>query len=289
MRIVGLFSLATGAFVAAAMASLGVGEPPLFFQLWWALRPGDIVLGDRYFGSYHTLARLFRSGMDGVFRLHQCRKSDFRKGHRLGPDDHLVEWRRGQKPKWMGQEVYDLLPESLRVRELRYRVQRKGFRTREVTVVTTLLDSEKYSAEAIAELYGFRWEIELNFRHIKTTMKMDILRSETPEMVRKEVWAHLLAYNLIRTVMWEAAHEHGVDCKRLSLKGTLDHLNNFAPLLIKSDYGKRQTLYEVLLSLVADGTVKERPYRVEPRVVKRRPKQYGLLNRPRAEMRRRAG
>ena len=286
-RIVGLFSLATGAAWDLLVGDWKTSELKMARQLYEKLEPQDILVGDRLFGSYADFFMLQTQNIDGLFRMHQRRKADFRQGKRLGKNDHLVTWTKPkQRPQGLPQDIYDQLPETLTVRELRHALQRKGFRTKQVTLTTTLLDSKAYPKDDLAELFGMRWSVELNLRHLKTTMGMDVLSTQTPQMVRKEIFCHLLAYNLIRSLMWEAAVQHNVSALHLSIQATIRHVLNFAPQLAQAGRHKRRTLYHTLLGLIAKEKTPDRSGRREPRVRKRRPKAYPLMNKPRKELRR---
>lgn len=284
-RIVGLFSLATGAIMDLAIGSLLVAEKTLFRRLWTYLRRGDVVVGDRHFCGYADIVLLLLMGVDSLFRKHQRRKDDFRRGQRLGPEDHLVTWTKGVRPDWMTPVQFAALPETLTLREVRFRVEVPGFRSKVITLVTTLLDPVAYPKEKLAELYRERWLAELDLRSVKITMQMDVLRCQKPQRIRKEIWVHLLAYNLIRTLMWQAAAREGRRPLRLSLKGTLQHLLSFTPLLAHTSGSKAKWLYRTLLRVVASEVLPDRPNRWEPRARKRRPKQYALLNQPRQILR----
>ena len=262
------------------------GENSLFRTLHNTLRNGDVVLADRYFSGWFDIALLRQQGVDVVIRKHQLRRTDFRLGVRLGPDDHLVCWRKPPRPDWMNHEQYATLPEVLTMREVRIHVTQRGFRPRSLVVVTTLLDSDQYPASEIAALYRRRWQAELHLRSLKIVLQMDHLRCKTPERVRNEFYMHLVAYNLIRELMATAAFRAGVSPWTISFKGALQTINNLAPLLTS-----RITTIEwceALLNAIATHEVGNRPDRVEPRVVKRRPKQYKHMRRPRREYRRRA-
>ena len=181
----------------------------------------------------------------------------------------------------MPKEIYDQLPPSLTIRELKCAITRKGFRTKKIILVTTLLDPVEYPKEELGQLFGLRWQVELDLRHIKTTMKMEFLNAESPQMVRKEIYAHLLAYNLIRTLMWEAGMRHGVDPLRLSFQATIQHLLNFIPQLVQAGRNKRRELTTILLGLIAGEKLSDQSGRCEPRVRKRRPKAFPLMQKPR--------
>ena len=228
-------------------------------------------------------------GIPLVTQLNKAlRKADFRKGKRLGKDDHLVRW---PKPhiREVGRAAQKAMPRFVTVREVRFPVEQAGFRTREIIVVTTLLDPLKYSKEDLAELYRARWHQELDLRSIKVTMQMDFLRCKTPELVRKEVWTHLLAYNLIRTVMAQAAEKHDVLPRTLSFKGALQTLEAFQPLIAyvgQRSPTYRHRLYQELLDAISVHRVADRPDRFEPRKKKRRRSPYDLLMKPRQEAKR---
>jgi hypothetical protein len=253
------------------------------------LEPGDVVLGDRGFCSYAHLALLVRRGLHGVFRVHQEQIVDFtpgRPGARVGSkdlpglprsrsvlaqgdSDQVVVWSKPKgKPSWMEAEEYATLPGEVTVRELRYRVEVPGYRVRAITLVATLLDAATYPASALADLYYRRWQVEVNFKHMKTSMKMDVLRCETVEGVLKELAVFALAYNLVRSAMVESARLRGVAPDRVSLVDAVRWL-----------IGVEEADVSVLV------VNPSRPGRVEPRVVKRRPKQYMRMTEPRPVLR----
>jgi hypothetical protein len=282
MRIVVVFSLAVGTILDVALGQYQgkrTGENSLFRTLCDLLRAGDVVLADRYFSGWFDLALLWQRGVHSVVRKHQLRRTDFRTGKRLGLNDHLVCWQKPQRPTWMTREQYQTLPDSLTLREVRVIVEQKGFRTREVIVVTTLLDPEKYSAAEIAKLYRRRWQAELNLRSLKIVMQMDHLRCKTPHRVRNELYMHLLAYNLIRKVMAMAASRAGVEPWTVSFKGALQTLGRMLPLL--ETKASIDDWCAALLHAIASHVVGDRPDRFEPRLKKRRPKQYKHLREPR--------
>ena len=209
-RLVALFSLASGAVMDMAVGPYrgkGTGEPSLFRQLLGRLQPESVVLGDRYFCSYWNMALLINRNVQSVFRLHQLRKADRRCGFRLGADDRLVTWQRPACPAWMTPQEYAEMPQELFVRLVWVRVRQRGFRVTELCLATTLLDPHEASAQELANLFRARWQAELHLRSLKSVLQMDVLRCKTPEMVRKELWMHLLVYNLIREVMAQAAGE----------------------------------------------------------------------------------
>lgn len=288
-RIVAVFCLATGAVLDAAIGKYHgkkTGENSLFRALHNLLQAGDVTLSDRYFAGWFDIALQRQRGAHVVVRKHQKRATDFRTGQRLGHDDQLVRWNRPQRPKWMTPAQYASLPAELVMRELRVRVAQKGFRSREIIVVTSLLDAETYTATNIADLYRRRWQAELNLRSLKSVMQMDQLRCKTPHRVRNEFFMHLVAYNLIRGVMAQAAAKKGVEPCQVSFKGALQTVHALLPLLatkIATD-----DWCDELLNAVASHVVGNRPDRIEPRLKKRRPKKYKLLQHPRAHYKKQA-
>jgi hypothetical protein len=287
MRWVALLGLATGAVLESAFGPYRgkeTGETALFRTLFAALRPGDIVVADRYYGSYWMVALLQRLGVDVAFRKHHKRHTDFRRGRRLGRNDHVVTWVKPSRPAWMDQSTYDALPETLALREVRGKVETPGCRVKELVIVTTLRDDDLYAIDDILELYHQRWHAELDLRSIKIQMKMDPLRCRTPEMVRKEIWAHLLAYNLVRQVMAQAARQHNTKPRHLSFAGAMHILNEFRALLLSSAADLPALAKNILAAIVCH-RVGNRPNRCEPRKIKRRWKTYGLLKKPRAQER----
>ena len=288
-KLVAMFCWASGAVLDVAIGPYRSNELSLWRQLWDQLRIGDVVVGDRFYGAYADLAQLTARQCDGVFRLRgtRARTIDFRQGKKLGKEDRLFVWTRPPvRPRTLSAREYAWLPVNLTVRVLRFHVPVRGFRSRTILVVTTLLDPLAYPLEEIAALYGDRWTVELRLREIKTTLQMDVLRTQSPEMVRKEILMHVLAYDLIRALMWQAAQEHGRPLHRLSFAGTMQHWQAIAPHLgLRRDKSQAVALYRLLLSWIASDLLPVRPGRVEPRAVKRRPKGYDLLNRPRKQMR----
>ena len=290
-RLGAVISLACGAVVNLGFgryAGKGQGEVSLLRRLWDVLAPGDVLLGDRLMSGWVGLHLLQERGVDTVCRLSAHRRADFRKGTRLGTDDHLVAWAKPTSIRSVDLPTYNALPDAIPVREVRFRVPQAGFRTRSVVVVTTLLDPEQASREDLASLYRARWNVELDLRSLKSTMQMDELRGQTPEVVRKEVWAHVLAYNLIRTVMAQAAARHGTPPRAISFTGAMQTLEAFEPLLAMGPTrpAERRALYHQVLDAIATHRVADRPDRYEPRRKKRRKDHYGWLNTPRAELKR---
>ena len=288
IRLVVLLTFATAALVGCAIGphqGKQTGEPALFRSLVGQLRRGDVVVADRFYCSYWLLALLRAAGADVCFRLHQRRKYDFRRGRRPGRGDHLVSWAKPARPGWMDEETYAALPEALTVREIRVVVNNPGYRTKEVVVATTLLDAAAYRKDDLGDLYHQRWHVELDIRSIKQTLKMDVLSCKTPAMVRKEVWAHLLAYNLARQALAQAALAGQVKPRQLSFAGAVQTLAAFRWVLLLRAGGQWPSLARLALLAIGTHAVGNRPGRCEPRKVKRRPKAYGRLTKPRAQER----
>jgi hypothetical protein len=283
-RILVVFSLAVGTVLEAAIGPYQgkqTSELALLRQIVGQFEPGDIALADRFFCSYWVIAELQRRGVDVVVRLHQRRTADFRRGRRLGREDHLVTWTKPREvPDWMSRAEYEAMPAQITVRELRIRVKDKTKRVRNLVVVTTLTDPKRYQSQELGNLFRQRWHAELDLRTLKTQMRMEMLRTKTPEMVRKEVAAHLLAYNLIRGMMAEAARTGRVKPRALSFMGALHTVRSFEevslydPVRIEADLPR-------LLQLIGKKRLEDRPDRYEPRAVKRRPKPHPLLRMPR--------
>jgi hypothetical protein len=287
-KMVAMFRWASGAVLDVAIGTYRRNELSLWRQLWAQLQAGDVVLGDRFYGAYASLAQLTDRGCDGVYRLwgSRTRSVDFRKGQRLGKNDGLFVWYRSpQCPRTLSREEFALLPASLTVRVLRFDTRVKGFRSRTILVVTTLRDSQQYPLEQIAALYRDRWTAELHIREVKTTLRMEILRGQSEDIVRQEIYMHFLAYNLIRALLWQAAQAHGQPPHRLSFAGTVQRLQAIAPYLwLFAGTSRAAQLHTWLLSWIARDVLPERPNRLEPRVLKRRPKPYKRLPHPREEM-----
>jgi hypothetical protein len=292
-RIAAVFSLACGAILDVGVcryAGEGQSELGMLRTLMGLFRLGDVVLADRLMCAWTEMVMLKQRGIDCVCRLSSHRKADFRRGKRLGEGDHVVVWPRPPKPRTIDREAFDALPDSLTVRECRVQVAQPGFRIKTLILATTLLDAGAFAKGDLAQLYRARWHAELDLRSLKQTLQMDVLRCKTPELVRKEMWAHVLAYNLIRTIIAQAASGHGLEPRSISFKGAVQVLEAFQPalaLLGERDPALRRALYEQLLKAVASQRVGDRPDRYEPRRRKRRPKPYDRLMKPRHEAKRR--
>jgi Transposase DDE domain len=281
-------TFATAALVGAAFgryAGKQTGETALLRQLFEQLRVGDLVVADRYHCSYFMIALLQQRGVDVAFRLHQLRQYDFDRGRRLGHDDHVVEWERPTCPAWMDAATYATMPATLTVREVRFAIDQPGYRTRTILVATTLLDERVYRREDIADLYHQRWQAELDLRSIKQTLGMATLVCKTPAMAAKELWAHLLGYNLARKVAAQAAWLAGLRPRQLSFAGVVQTLETFANLLLAVEPTNRRRVYRCLFRAIAAHRVGQRPGRVEPRRLKRRSDKYPMLHQPRGQAR----
>jgi putative transposase len=287
-RIVVIFSLAVGVAIDAAVGPYKgkrTGENNLFRSLLECFLPGEIALADGFYASFWDFALLSERKVDLVARAHHKRKVDFRSGLKLGQYDQVVRYfKPTQRPAWLDPAIYQRLPDSIPIRQMRYSVQQPGFRTRVITLATTLLDANLYSADELANLYRRRWQAELNLRSLKSHLQMEHLRSKKPDTVRKEFYTHLLAYNLIRGIILEAAVVAGVAPHQLSFKGALQSLGVFLGIVI-ADTRNVHRHYSALLWMIAAHRVADRPDRIEPRLIKRRPKPHKLLQEPRAAAR----
>ena len=283
MQICGLYSLASGAILKTVQAPWSANEVRLFKGLWPELQSGDILLGDRPFGAYALLALLPLRGIDVVSRLHQGRRFSRRQAKRLGPSQWLVTWSKPlQRPDYLTEAEWAEVPPQITVRIIHVRVQQNGFRTMELWLSTTLLDPITHPTELVADLYLRRWDMELCFRDLKTTMGMEELRCRTPAMAHKELLAFLVAHNLMRCLIAQAASAHKVCRTRISFKGAVDAARSFHQAMRLSRSQRHvQRLYRRLLEILARDLVPRRPGRLEPRAVKRRPKPYSRLTKPR--------
>jgi putative transposase len=288
MRACVILSLATACVIDAAFGPYSgkqTGEMALFRQLLDSFQAGDVAVFDRYYSSYTTLALLMLRDVDACARLHQSRPRDCRRGKRLGKYDRLITWERPKRPEWMDEATYETIPETLTLRMMRFNVVEPGCRTKSITIITTLVDAEEYSKEDIAELYGFRWNVEVDILHIKQTLNLDRLRCKTPAMVRKEFWTTLLAYNLIRRIICAAATEHGKLPRRISFTRTCTTILTAWSNLSLGLYSRKAL--ELLLKQIASLEVPDRPGRIEPRVLKRRRHCYPLMQEPRQKLKQR--
>jgi hypothetical protein len=289
VRLVGLFALACNVIVGVKWGPCHgkkTGETALLRDIFDQLRPGDVLVADRYYCSYFMIALLKQRGVEVVFHLHQRRRHAFGTGQRLGEEDEIVVWEKPtQRPEWMSEETYETLPDVLEVRIVGVTVNQRGFRTQHLRIATTLLDAVKYSAAAVAALYKDRWDVEGMIRTLKTYLNMEMLRCQTPAMVHKEIWAYLLAYNLTRKIMAQAALAHGYQPWEISFTQTLQALDAYRSALALATPEEANILGKQLLLGLTKVRVGQRPDRVEPRQVKRRPKPYQRLMKPRAEAR----
>jgi hypothetical protein len=288
VRLVGLFHLHNAVLIDWAEGSKHDHEAKLFPSLWKHLHQGDLLLGDRGFCSFAAMAALLQRGVDTLTRQHQALKLTFRSGKRLGHRDRLIEMNKPLQPTYgWTKAAWRKLPATLRIRMVQIEVTQPGFRVERYVVLTTLTDPEEWPVERLARLYFKRWSVELFFRDIKISMGMDILRCKKPEMVRKEILMHAIAYNCIRGVMQRAAATYNVALERLSFKGTVDALRQWADAIHIHHHRPRKQaqMIDTLLAVLAHDSVPWRPNRVEPRAKKRRPKGYQLMTAPRPQMR----
>ena len=278
-RIVGIISLGCGAVLEWALGPCEGkenGETSMLRRIGEELNQGDVVLVDRYYAGYFMLAHLLKLGVDVVTRQHQLRHTRFRRGEHLGKRDHVVNWARPQRPVWMDETTYQNVPETLCLRETRV----GGW-----ILVSSLRDVRTVSKQDLLQLYRWRWQIELDFRSIKSVMQMDILRCQTPAMVVKEIAAHLLAYNLVRSVMAQAARLACLLPRQLSFKAALQQLRAFEQGLRHRRHADLRLAQEAIVLAISRMKLPHRPGRVEPRAVKRRPKNQPIMTQPRAILR----
>lgn len=288
LRLVVLLSLATASLLDLATAPYRgkeTGETALLRQLLDDVKPGTVLLADRYYCTYWLVALALARGVDVVFRMHHLRDYDLSRGPQLGLDDHLAVWHKPQRPEWMDEATYTTIPATLTVRELRMEIDTPGCRTEEVVIATTLIDAAVYTKDDIADLYHARWHVEPDIRVIKEYLKMDHLRCRTPFMVEKEIWAHLLGYNLTRKVSCQAALLQEVQPRQVSFTATQQTINATRSQLTSASLVERLRQGGLLLTELGKEHVGDRPDRCEPRCVKRRPKPYKLLTEPRAKAR----
>jgi hypothetical protein len=289
-RAVTILSLASACAMDLAIGPYKgkeTGESALLRSILSSLAPGDIAVADRYYCSFMMIALLRLQGTHTCARKHHLRHSDFRRGKRLGKYDHIIVWTRPKRPEWMDEETYARIPETLELREIRYNIVERGRRTQTIDIITTLVDADKYSKEDIAELYGFRWNSELDIRSIKASLNLGHVRCKSPEMVHREVWTTILAYNLIRTTAAGAALVHGKQPRQISFTSACQYvLASWMQLsggLI--DESVLEDYLFTMLKQIAACEVANRPGRLEPRVIKRRRHRYPLMQKERAVLR----
>jgi hypothetical protein len=291
-RVGAITSLSCGAILnldICRYAGKGQGEISLLRQLWDLLCPGDVLLTDRLMANWLNIFLLKQRGIELVARLNKAnRKADFRRGKRLDHHDHIVRWFKPSSIRSLDWKTYRTLPQYITIRESLVRVAQPGFRTKSIVVVTTLLDHQQTTREDLATLYRARWNNELDLRSIKSTMQMHHLRCKTPELVRKEIWTHILAYNLIHTIIAQAAATYDIMPRSISFKGACQTLEAFQPAMELQPTNRAHCiqLHHNLLAAIATHRVANRPDRFEPRLKKRRKNFYEWLMKPRAEMKR---
>jgi hypothetical protein len=286
-RFCAILSLASACVTDVALGPCRgkeTGETALLRDIFGSLKDNDIAVFDRFFCSFLMIGLLMHRKVDVCARMHQIRHVDFRRGRRLGKHDHLIEWTKPDRPDWMDEATYALIPDKMVLREIRFNVMEPGRRTETLTIVTTLIDAETYTKEDIAELYGFRWNVELDIRSIKQSLGMDHVRCKSPEMVRREIWTRLLAYNLIRTTAAAAALLHKKQPRQISFTSTCQYiLSSWTILSLELLSPERAQLhFKTLLLQISQCEVANRPGRIEPRVLKRRRHRYPLMVKPRA-------
>jgi Transposase DDE domain len=284
VRLVAWFCIVTGAVISVAIAPYLTSEWELSRLMYKLLNPGDLVVADSAYGTYVDLALIKENLAHAVFHKHHARNIDFSQGIILGKRDHIITWQKPKKcPNSMPEEDFIALPDSIEVREVEISIEQKGFRAKKIILVTTLLDPKRYTKSKLAELYRLRWSsTEVNFKHIKTTLAMEKIAAKTPDMVRKDIIMHLIAYNLLRAVMIEAVVSTDLSPLRLSLQGTRQHFNHFKASVSNACTTEIKRLYKVMLSIIYCEWIPLRPGRAEPRVIKRRPKSFPRMQQPRS-------
>jgi hypothetical protein len=285
MKLVVTFSLATGAIIGFIKGTLHDAERTLFKNLWDLFEPGDVVLADSAFCSYADFYFLSQRGVDCVMANHHRRTKGLQFVKSLGKQDRLLYWIKMKPcPTWLGKSQWKKVPEKLLIREVSFQVTVRGFKTKRITLATTLFDQRQYPKEDLAQLYRRRWMAELYLRDIKTTLGMDLLRCKTPDMVHKELIMYMIAYNLIRALILQSCILLQIQMDRLSFKGTLAIMRQVNPPTLRLIWTRKleECLQQAVLLIIAKDTVPDRPNRQEPRARKRRPKNYQLLNKPRS-------
>ena len=285
MRALAIFSLAGGAIHEIVTAACYTAELTMFKPLWQTLHRGDILLGDRIYGCFSLLCALPLRGIDVVARLHQGRRLDLRRAEKLGPGDWLTTLPKPYTmPQTMKAREWKTLPATASVRIIRSRLEVKGFRTKAVWIVTTLLDARLYPTTAITDLYLRRWQMELSFRDLKTTLGMESLRCLSPQMIEKEIRMFIIAHNCLRALMAEAAVTYHIPRQRISFKGTMDTIRSFHLVMLGARSQRSLNRMRVrMIAIIAADRLPLRPGRSEPRAVKKRPKPYPMLTKPRRQ------
>lgn len=278
-----ILSLATACMEDLAIgpyAGKETGETALLRKLLPGLKPGDVILADRYFCSFFMLAISKSCGMDVCMRLHQLRQVDYGQVKWLGPNDYIDIWHKPQRAKWMSPDVYDSLPEKMEIRVVAFNATTEN-QTEPLHVATTLLDPESYPADEIGKLYGYRWHAELDICSIKQSLNLNHLRCKSPEMIRRELWTTLLAYNMVRVVCAQAAFVHEKLPRRMSFTMACNTL--LSQWYLPPQESIRKELGQYFLNQIARGEVGKRPGRIEPRVIKRRTQRYSMMTKPREQ------
>ena len=288
-RIAVILSLATACALDLALAPYAgkeTGETALLRQLLSSFNAGDVAVMDRFYCSFMMIAQLLQRNVQVCARMHHRRHVDFRRGRRLGKYDHIIVWTKPARPAWMDQATYDGIPDTMEMREISYTVVEPGRRSKRITVATTFTDAAAFSKEDIAELYGFRWNSELDIRSIKQAMNLSHVRCKSPEMVRKELWITILGYNLIRTTAAAAALLHDKQPRQISFTGACQFvLAGWMVACCREDNRELTSLYLTVLKRISECEVANRPGRLEPRVLKRRRHGYPLMQKPRNVLR----
>jgi len=284
-RLMCIFSLTTGIMLECLWDSFKVSEKTLFRKLWKTLKRGDVLLGDRNFSTYYDIWFLhFKFGVDCVMRQRDKLTRSIEKIKNISKGDRIILWHKSKiKPDWIDKDTYDNIPECFKIREITYYIEEPGFRSKKVILFTTMLDWKLYPKESFAEIYLKRWKVELFLNSIKITMGMETLKCKSPQMIDKEIIMHIIAYNLIRMLIYQASEIHNVPIDRISFKGAVVTIKYFYPYFENCKDNKTFTKYmEKMLQIIADDKIPHRPNRIEPRAIKKRLKRFQLLTKPRS-------
>ena len=283
IRGVALISLGTASVINMALGAcegVGMGEPSLARQLFDDMKPRDILLADSCYSGYFLMAELLDRRIDIVTRCSGTRKIDLESSISLGDGDYSMELIKPPKPKWMSKEEYEAFPKALKVRLLTD-TKIKDSEGKEVEILTTLVEPENYERSELLALAKRRWNIEIDFNSIKSVMGLGVLTCKTPDLVKKEIWTYILAYNLIRQLICKAAQVHDVEPRRISFTDATNIFLSFAPFISNGTPSESQRMYQAMLRSISKSLIPHRPNRSEPRVLKRRKHKYPLMKEPR--------
>lgn len=288
-RLVAVFSFVTGCvmdIVNGPYTGKETGEFALFRKIFQCLNSNDILVGDALYSTYFLIAALIQMRVDGVLCANDHRKIHSLLFKHFGKNDDILIWKKPARPDWMEKEVYDQMPNEIKIRQFKFVINRPGFRSKTITLISTMLDPKYATSEELGWLYGLRWHAELNLRSLKILLNMKEIPCKTPEMVRKEIYATCLAYNLIRRLMGQVALEYNRLPTQISFKATVQTLEKYRPLWQYGSKTNAEEVFRFLLEAIARHKVANRPNRAEPRKVRRSQRSsFPTLNKPRAQAR----